>query len=165
MIGGQAFHSVHHYLQMWDRLSLVFLVSSFGFLLIMLVVSSPAFSRNIVGEATPGSLGAIRMWTCSILLLTTLLEDLGSIAWLPAEVRYPKGLLGYLYPIGLEGLVTSEMGLRAFQGLTELLLFLGLIGWRTRLVLPLAALCHFMLLGILIDYSFFWHQNLVPLRP
>jgi predicted DCC family thiol-disulfide oxidoreductase YuxK len=59
--------------------------------------------------------------------------------------------------------VTSETGLWAFQGLTELLLFLGLIGWRTRLVLPLAALCHFVLLGILIDYSFFWHQNLVAL--
>ena len=55
------------------------------------------------------------------------------------------------------------MSLRAFQVLTELLLFLGLIGWRTRLVLPFAALCHFVLLGILIDYSFFWHQNLVPL--
>ncbi len=32
-----------------------------------------------------------------------------------------------------------------------------------RLVIPLAALAHFFVLGILIDYSFFWHQNLVPL--
>jgi predicted DCC family thiol-disulfide oxidoreductase YuxK len=130
----------------------------------MLVFSSPAGIRKIVGEATPGSLGAIRMWTCAILLLTTLLEDLGSIAWLPAAVRQPRGLLGYLYPlpIGLAALVTSEMGLRAFQLLTELLLFLGLIGWRTRLVLPFAALCHFVLYGILRDYSFYWHQNLVP---
>ena len=163
MISGQADHSVRHYLQMWDRLSIGYLVSSLGFLLLMLVFSSPAGIRKIVGEATPSSLGAIRMWTCSILLLTTLLEDLGSIAWLPTEVRHPQGLLGYLYPLGLEALVTSEMSLRAFQGLTELLLFLGLIGWRTRLVLPFAAVCHFVLLGILIDYSFFWHQNLVAL--
>ena len=105
------------------------------------------------------------MWTCSILLLTTLLEDLGSIAWLPVEVRHPMGMLGYLYtlPIGFERLVTSETSLRAFQLLTELLLVLGLVGWRTRAVIPLGALCHFLLLGILIDYSFFWHQNLVPL--
>ena len=118
-----------------------------------------------MGEATPGSLGAIRMWTCSILLLTTLWEDLGSIAWLPAELRHPRGMLGYLYtlPIGFERLVTSEISLRVFQLLTELLLFLGLVGWRTRVVIPLGALCHFLLLGILIDYSFFWHQNLVPL--
>ena len=165
MISGQAVHPVRHYLQVWDRVTTACLVSSLGFLLIVLVISSPAFIRRIVGEATPGSLGAIRMWTCAILLLTTLLEDLGSIAWLPAELRHPRGMLGYLYtlPIGFEALVTSEMSLRAFQLLTELLLFLGLVGWRTRVVLPLGALCHFLLLGILIDYSFFWHQNLVPL--
>jgi len=61
MISGQAVHSVRHYLQMWDRVSIVCLVSSLGFLLLMLVFSSPACIRNIVGEATPGSLGAIRM--------------------------------------------------------------------------------------------------------
>jgi predicted DCC family thiol-disulfide oxidoreductase YuxK len=166
MIRGQAVHSVRHYLQIWDSVTIVGLVvSSLGFLLIVLVSSSPAFIRRIVGEATPGSLGAIRMWTCSILLLTTLWEDLGSIAWLPAELCHPRGMLRYLYtlPIGFERLVTSEMSLRAFQLLTELLLFLGLIGWRTRVVLPLGTFCYFLLLGILIDYSFFWHQNLVPL--
>jgi predicted DCC family thiol-disulfide oxidoreductase YuxK len=169
IIRGQAVHPVGHYLQAWDGVTMAALMSSLGFLLILLVISSPAFFRRIVGEATPGSLGAIRMWTCAILLLTTLLEDLGSIAWLPAEVRqqHPRGMLGfgYLYtlPIGLEGLVTSEMSLRALQLLTELLLFLGLVGWRTRIVLPLGAFCHFLLLGILIDHSFFWHQNLVPL--
>jgi predicted DCC family thiol-disulfide oxidoreductase YuxK len=167
MISGQAVHPVRHYLQVWDSLTMACLVGSLGFLLIVLVISSPAFFRRVVGEATPGSLGAIRMWTCFILLLTTHLEDLGSIAWLPAEVRHPRGMLGfgYLYtlPIGFEALVASEMGLRALQLLTQLLLFLGLVGWRTRVVLPLAALCYFLLLGILIDHSFFWHQNLVPL--
>ena len=165
VILGQARNSVSHYLQKWDRVTITGLVSGLGFLLIVLVISSPAFIRRIVGEATPGSLGAIRMWTCFILLLTTLWEDLGSIAWIPVEVRHPWGMLGYLYtlPIGFERLVTSEISLRAFQVLTELLLFLGLVGWRTRVVIPLGALCHFLLLGILIDYSFFWHQNLVPL--
>ncbi|MFL5589090.1 MAG: DCC1-like thiol-disulfide oxidoreductase family protein [Ktedonobacteraceae bacterium] len=165
MILGQAQFSVSHYLQKWDKVTINVLLTGLGFYLIMLVSSSPAFSRRIVGEATPGSLGAIRMWTCSILLLTTLWEDLGSIAWLPPELRHPRGMLGYLYtlPIGFASLVTSEMSLRAFQLLTELLLFLGLVGWRTRVVLPLGAFCYFLLLGILIDYSFFWHQNLVPL--
>ena len=139
-ISGQAVVSVHHYLQKWDRLAMVCLVSILGFWLIMLVSSSPAFSRKVVGEATPGALGALRAWTCFILLLTTLWEDVGSIAWLPAEVRHPRGMLGYLYPIGLGRLVTSERGLRAFQLLTQLLLFLGLVGWRTRVVLPLGAL-------------------------
>ena len=165
MILRQAQFSVSHYLQKWNKVIIVGLLSGLGFWLIMLVISSPAFIRRIVGEATPGSLGAIRMWTCAILLLTTLWEDLGSIAWLPVEVRHPRGMLGYLYtlPIGFERLVTSEVSLRAFQLLTELLLFLGLVGWRTHVVLPLGAFCYFLLLGILIDYSFFWHQNLVPL--
>ena len=66
MISGQAVHPVRFYLQMWDRLSTVCLVSSLGFLLLMLVLSSLAGIRKIVDDATPGSLGAIRMWTCSI---------------------------------------------------------------------------------------------------
>jgi predicted DCC family thiol-disulfide oxidoreductase YuxK len=169
MIGGQAAHPVHHYLQVWDslsnRVSTVYFLSGFAFLLLVLMFTHPMALRRIVGRATPGSLGAIRMWTCTILLITTLVEDLGSIAWLPTELRHSRGLLGYLYPLplGLDTLVTSEISLSAFQALTELLLFCGLIGWRTRVVLPLAALCHFVLLGILIDYSFFWHQNLVAL--
>ena len=98
MIRGQTVHSVYHYLQLWDRVTIAGLVGSLGFSLIVLVISSPAFSRRIVGEATPGSLGAIRMWTCSILLLTTLFFDLGSIAWLPVEVRHPMGMLGIFIP-------------------------------------------------------------------
>jgi predicted DCC family thiol-disulfide oxidoreductase YuxK len=74
-------------------------------------------------------------------------------------------MLGYLYtlPIGLNWLVSSGTGLRAFQLLTQLLLFLGLIGWLTRVVIPLGAFCYFLVLGFFINYSFFWHQNLVPL--
>src|SRR5262245_16455352 len=135
MIRGQAVHSVQHYLLVWHSMTIVGLVvCSIGTLLIALASGNPAILRKIVGEATPGSLGAIRMWTCFILLLTTLLEDLGSIAWIPAEVRQPRGLLGYLYtlPIGLETLVASELGLRVFQLFTELVLFLGMVGWRTR---------------------------------
>ena len=136
-----------------------------GFSLLALVTSSPAFIRRIVGEATPGSLGAIRMWTCAILLLTTSLEDFPSIALLPVEMSHHGGTMRFLYslPIGFAAFVTSEISLRAFQWLTELVLFLGVIGWHTRVVIPLGALCHFLLLGTLVDYSFFWHQNLVLL--
>jgi len=165
MIQGQHVNPLDYYLQKWDHFTIATLIILVAFWVVFLITSSPAFIARIVGEATAGSLGAIRMWTCTILLLTTLWEDLGSIAWLPAELRHPRGLLGYLYalPIGLDKLVTSEVSLRTFQLFTELLLFLGIIGWRTRVVIPLGALCYFLLLGILIDYSFFWHQNLVPL--
>jgi len=165
MISGQAAHPVSEYIQDWDTVTIPGLLRGLGFWLIVLVISSPAFFRRMVGTATPGSLGAIRMWTCLILLLATLIEDLPSIALLPAEMRQSLGMTQYIYTLGIgfERLVTSEASLRAFQWLTELILFLGLIGWRTRLVVPLGALCTFVFLGILIDYSFFWHQNLVPL--
>ena len=165
MILGQAQFSVSHYLHKWDKVIITGLLSGLGFYLMVLVISSRAFSRRIVGEATPGSLGAIRMWTCAILLLTTFLEDLASIALLPTEMRLHGGTMRLLYalPIGFAGFVASEIGLRAFQWFTELVIFFGVIGWHTRVVIPLGALCHFLALGILVDYSVFWHQNLVLL--
>lgn len=165
LIQGQHVNALDYYLKKWDRFTVAGLVILLGFWLLLLLTSSPAFIRRIVGEATAGALGAIRMWTCAILLLTTFWEDLGTIAWLPAELRHSRGLLGYFYrlPLGLDKLVSSEAGLRSFQTLTEIMLFLALIGWGTRVVIPVAAFFYFLLLGILIDYSFFWHQNLVPL--
>jgi predicted DCC family thiol-disulfide oxidoreductase YuxK len=165
MIRGKAMRPMNEYLDDWNRVALRGLLSGLGFWLIVLVISAPAFVRRIVGEATPGSLGAIRMWTCLVLLLGTVREDLPSIALLPVEMRQPVGLMQYfsLLPIGFERLVTSGANLRLFQWLTELLLFLGVVGWRTRLVMPLGALCTCVFWGILRDYSFFWHQNLVPL--
>src|SRR5262245_39359760 len=164
MIIGQATHPVNEYLQDWDAVTIPGLMMCLGFWLILFVFTSPAFVQRVVGNATPGSLGAIRMWTCLILLLGTLIEDLPSIALLPVEMRQSLGLTKYLYTLfGFERVVVSGANLRAFQWLTELILFLGLIGWRTRFVIPLGALCVFVSLGPIIDYSFFFHQNLVPL--
>jgi predicted DCC family thiol-disulfide oxidoreductase YuxK len=173
MIQRQHENPLSYYLQKWDRLTLQYLLNGLGICLLMLVVSSPTILRRFrrfAGEATPGSLGAIRMWTCAILLLTLSWEDLASIALLPVELREPEkglryGVIQYFYslPIGFESFVTSETSLRAFKFLTELTLFLGVIGWRTRVVIPLGAFCAFVLVGILINYSFFWHQNLVPI--
>jgi predicted DCC family thiol-disulfide oxidoreductase YuxK len=165
MIAGQAQYSASHYLQKWDKVSITGLVGGLGFYLVALVISSPAFFRRFVGEATAGSLGAIRMWTCIVLLLTTSLEDFASIALLPIEMRQYGGAMRLFYslPIGFGALVTSETGLRVFQGFTQLVLILGAIGLFTRVVIPLGAFCHLLLLGTLVDYSFFWHQNLVLL--
>ncbi|MDF0643617.1 MAG: DCC1-like thiol-disulfide oxidoreductase family protein [Nitrospira sp.] len=169
LIKGHATHSVDEYLRDWDQLAWRTTVAStvFGLLglLVFMMATSPTFFRKFVGEATPGTLGAIRAWTCGILLLWTVIEDLPSIAWLPVEGRNPVGVMGWLYalPIGFDKLVASEAGLHVFQFLTELLLFLGMIGYRTRLVIPLGAVCFALLGGILRDYSFNWHQGWVPL--
>ena len=164
-IKGQAEFPVEHYLQKWDGVGMRVFWSGLAFWLVAFLTTSEAFFRKFVGEATPGTLGAIRMWTCAILLVTTLWEDLSSFALLPLALREPMGLMKILdeLPIGYPQFLSSEVGLRIFQWVTELVLFLGVIGWRTRVVIPLAAIYAFVLNGILREYSGFWHQNLVPI--
>jgi len=145
------------------------LIQYFGFGLIGLILftllTSPVLFRKYVGKATPGTLGAIRMLTCSILLISTLWEDLASSALLPGEMRQPMGVLQLFYglPIGFDKFVSSEPSLLAFKWLTALMLFLGAVGWRTRIVIPLGAFCYFLLAGILRQYAWFYHTGLVPI--
>ena len=166
---GRTTHSVDEYLRDWEefagRMTATFVGFGLPSLVLFMVATSSTFFRRFVAEATPGTLGAMRAWICGILLLFTLTEDLPSIAWLPVETRQPGGVMTWMYalPIGFDRLVTSKTGLHVFQLLTEGLLFLGMIGWRTRLVIPLGAVCYFLLLGVLQDYSFHWHQGWVPL--
>ena len=165
LIEGQATHSVDEYMRDWEQFA--WRSTAFGLLgvVLIMVTTSPTFFRKFVGESTPGTLGAMRAWICGICLLFTLLEDLPSIAWLSAEMREPQGVMGWLYALrlGVDRLVASGAGLQAFQLLTEFLLFLGMIGCGTRLVIPLGAICFFVFGGILRDYSFHWHQGWVPL--
>ena len=137
IITAQHVHPISYYLQKWDRLTIHYLLSGLGLFVLLLVVSvvSRTFFRRFVGEATPGSLGAIRMWTCAILLLTLSWEDLPSIALLPVELRQPDsllwvyemqyGVMRYFFslPIGFESFVTSGTSLLVFQLLTELCCF------------------------------------------
>jgi len=107
------------------------------------------------------------MWVCAILLLSTIWDDLASIALLPPELREVSGM-GVMkifdeLPIGYANFLDSASSLRAFQWLTIIVLFLGIIGWRTRVMIPLSAICAFVFNGILRDYTFFWHQNLIPI--
>ena len=166
-IKGQAEFPLEYYLQKWDRMTMIILWSGLAFWLLAIIASSPAFFRWFVGEATPGTLGAIRMWVCAILLLSTIWDDLASIALLPPELREVSGM-GVMkifdeLPIGYANFLDSASSLRAFQWLTIIVLFLGIIGWRTRVMIPLSAICAFVFNGILRDYTFFWHQNLIPI--
>jgi predicted DCC family thiol-disulfide oxidoreductase YuxK len=164
-IQGQHVNALDHYFVKWDWIAIRVLLTLLASGLLALLITSLDFLRKYVGEATPGSLGAVRMWTCLILLITLSWENLGSIALVPVEMRHPAGVMRFLHflPIGYERFLASQSSLSTFQLLTELLLFLGVIGWRTRIVIPLAALCGFLMVGILVQHSFFWHQNLIPL--
>ena len=139
------------------------LVGCMTFGLAAFLLSRPAFYERCVGSATPGSLGAIRVLICSLLFLSVLWEQFPLLAALPVELRKPMGFVQFLYKIPFfESVTRSETGLFVFQCVTATILFLGMIGWKTRLVVPLSAFCFFTFAGLLRQYSFFWHQHLIP---
>jgi predicted DCC family thiol-disulfide oxidoreductase YuxK len=145
--------------------ALIGLMGLAGFSLLGLIMTSRTFAGRYVSEATPESLAAIRILACVILLGSVLREDLASTALIPSELRQPMGVMGILYalPIGFRQFAASGAHLSAFKWLTALLLLLGCIGWGTRIVVPLAAVGYLVFAGILREYSYYYHQHLVPL--
>ena len=134
------------------------------FTLLSAALSSTTFVESRVGAASPRALACIRIVVCSILLASVLWEHLPSTAELPAEMIQPMGVMKLLHAVpGFSALSRSAAALGVFQAATAVLLLLGVIGWRARLVLPLAAFAYLILGGILRQYSWFFHTGLVPL--
>jgi predicted DCC family thiol-disulfide oxidoreductase YuxK len=158
-------HTVDHYLSLWQRLWGGTIGPLIVFVALAAVISRPRFFRQFVGPASPGALGVIRMLACAGLLMVTVKFDPAHVAVLPPELRSPMGTMDVLYrlPIGFAQFVANGSALRSFQSFTQAVLFLGMIGWLTRLVIPLGALCFFVLGGIDRQYAHLYHQGLVPL--
>src|SRR5262249_16092650 len=97
IIEGQSVHPVEFYLHVWNRITTTGLSIVLTFCVLRRLITSKTFSRKFVGEAKPGTLGAIRMWTCAILLMITLWDDLGSLALLPPEYRVDMGLMAIFH--------------------------------------------------------------------
>jgi predicted DCC family thiol-disulfide oxidoreductase YuxK len=168
-IEGGVVHPLALYLYEWGGtargVTLSFLLFGLLGLVIVKALETQTFFEKFIGGARPGELGAIRMWTCGILLVSISCERLGTIALLPGELRRPLGfmMLFDILPTGFDRFVGSGPSLWAFQSITLILLFLGMIGCWTRITVPLAVLCAYVLNGILREFSFFWHQNLMPM--
>jgi predicted DCC family thiol-disulfide oxidoreductase YuxK len=134
-------------------------------MLLAWTVTRPNFFRRAVGEATPGALGAIRALVFGRLLFMVFGESLPALATIPDSLRRPMGVISLLFalPLGLDRLVQSPEALRLLQITAAALLFLAMIGWRTRLTVPLGGLAALLIAGLLRTYSFFWHQDLIAL--
>lgn len=157
-----------YFLDRWHAGARWGMAAPVGILLVHLAARSETYRRRHVGEATPGTLGAIRALVCGVLLTNVLWEDLVSTAYLPRSLLDPDGVLELLYALplgagaGLERLVASPSALALFHGATAILLLLGALGWRTRRVLPLAAAAYLVFGGLLRQYDRFYHTGLVP---
>ena len=135
--------------------------------LIALVIIHPSFYRIYVKEATPDSLGIIRIIVCGVLLIQSLSFNLVklNIPIFPKEVRTPMGMMRIIYalPLGFEKVVESQSLLQIFCLITAIILFLGMIGYQTKWVLPLGAILWFIQAGVVRQYSVYSHTGIMPL--
>lgn len=150
-------------LSQWMDIVMIGAIATVVLIAFAYVMALPETARRIVGEATPGDIGAIRMLVCAVLLTSALWEDLASTAALPRDQIRPMGVVGLLYalPIGFDRFAASGAALRAFDGLTSAVLFFGMIGWKTRWMVPMGAVCYLIFGGLLRQYAWFYHTGLL----
>jgi predicted DCC family thiol-disulfide oxidoreductase YuxK len=160
----RAQYPVDFYLRKWNKLALAGLGAWLGLGALILFTTSRTFARRMIGTATPGTLGAIRVVTCLVCAVAALQEPVTSVVLLSPTDRTPMGVMDFVYrlPTGFDSLVRSHAGLTALKAVTVALLLVGAIGWKTRPVLLLAAACYLPLLGIVRSYSWLSHSGLVP---
>lgn len=156
--------SLDFILAQWHQIVVISSVAALALAGFATYLRSPAIVRRVVGEATPGDIGAIRALVCGILLASALWEDVASTADLPRDLLRPMGVMQLLYllPVGFDHFAASASALSAFKWFTVATLFLGMIGWRTQIVLPIAVVCYLILGGLLRQYAWFYHTGLVP---
>ena len=162
---GKIFRFYLRHWEKWTGLGAFWCMAFWGVMPLWRAMQTPRFSDGVVGVATPGTLGAIRAWTCGILLVLTLREDLASSTLLPRAMFHDMGFMALLHllPVGFDGFLTNAAALRLFQALTTALLAFGVVGLGSRLVVPASAICYFVLGGIYREHSFFNHGGIVPL--
>jgi hypothetical protein len=156
---------VFHTFRRWDHATRSALLLGFYFSLIALAVTSTGFLKRFVPPATANHLAFVRILTCGVLLWNTVWEGFASSALLPRSMVRPH-ILGMLEPLyalpGFQEFITNEGAMQAAVWITEALLFCGLIGFGTRLAIPLAAVGYLVLAGINRHYCWFYHTGLIP---
>jgi hypothetical protein len=156
-------HELAHYLDPCRQFALL----GFGFAMtawgLARLLAWPGFYPRFVAGGRPESLGAMRMLTAGILLVSALWEELPTSADLPRGMVKARGLIAILYALpGFDWFVTSAAALAVFQTSVVVLLLLACLGWRTRWTVPAAALGYLILGAIVRQYSWFYHTGLIP---
>lgn len=122
-------------------------------------------SRAIVGVATPGALGFVRVVVGAILLGMTLWEDLPSLALVPRELMQQRGTgVMAVFPLlpGYERLIASASALAAVKAVVAASLLLATLGLWTRLAVPAALVGYVFYGGLLRSYCHFFHTGAMP---
>jgi hypothetical protein len=138
------------YMAKWYRLAGGLLALWLGAGVLLLATTTQRFAR-FIGSATPGTLGAMRVLVCLILIYSVWDAKTRTVASLLESQRRSMGVMDWIYaaPFGFDQLVRSDTGLVIFKGATILALALAAIGWKTRLLVPIAALLYLAHGGII----------------
>lgn len=153
-----------HYWTKFADLAALALVCWLALGALTLVFDSRAFGRRFVPPATPGAIGVIR---CLVSLLcifyVTIWDDLPALAHLPSEMRKPMGSLEFFYKIpGFAAMVASEDALRAFRAVLVALFICCAVGFKTRILLPIASVLFLAFGGLVRSYQWYYHNGLIP---
>ncbi|MEZ4329089.1 MAG: hypothetical protein R3B40_27935 [Polyangiales bacterium] len=123
-----------------------------------------ALAARVVGESTKETVAFLRIVVATILLVTTFVEDLPSVARLPASAARPKGVM--LLVLGIPGVADAARSPAVLQGLvwgTRGLLGLSLLGLGGRRMVLTAAVSTFLFGGLLRTYANAFHAGLLPI--
>ncbi|HEV2296461.1 MAG TPA: hypothetical protein VGR35_21635 [Tepidisphaeraceae bacterium] len=153
-----------HYWAKFANVAALALVSWLALGALTLGFSSRTFAKRFVPPATPGAIGVIR---CLVSLLciyyVTIWDDLPALAHLPAEMRKPMGSLEFFYKVpGFAAMVASEDALRLFRAVLVALFILAAVGWKTKIVLPIASILFLAFGGLVRSYQWYYHNGLIP---
>lgn len=156
---------IEAYLSLVDNLVQKVTTAIVVFAVVGYTISRGWFYERFVKAGTPLDLAAIRIFVLAWMTGSAIWENPASTAILPRELSTPLGVIGILYrlPIGFDLFAHNAVALAIFKWVTVALLLMGTIGYRTRLVLPLAAVCYLILGGLMRQYTWYWHQGLIPL--
>lgn len=157
-------HPLSFYLSKWYKLAGGAMVAWVGFWSLALITTSRRFAEHLVGSATPGRLGAIRVFTCLIMMRMAWGDNVYSVIHLPDTQRKSMGIMNWFYGYvpGFAEMVHNAPALTAFKALTLAALFFAMIGWRTRLMLAVGVAMYLPLVGIQRSFYWFNHSGLIP---
>ena len=161
-MGHKHAYSVDHYYNKWNKLAGAALGAWLGAGGVFLLTTSRWFAKNVARTATPGTLGAIRVLICLILAWVTWWMRLVETSHLPASQRISMGVMDFFYAAGWGHVVTNVPLVQTLKWLCIGLLLCGAAGYKTRVILPLAALLYLPLAGITRSYFWFNHAGIVP---
>ena len=147
-----------------EQLLLVLLAAPVFAFALFRFFSEPEFAGFCNVEGTSRQLAWIRILACLSGFLLTICENLRGISEFPFGFASRDGLFGFLATLPTyRALLSDGRLLAALQWATTVLLVFAMVGFKTRLTLPLAALGYFIVQGILRQYTYFFHSGLLTL--